>query len=546
MDEIRAKVAGWLDGNYDEETKKEIRHLLETDPQSLDDPFTGKLAFGTAGLRGIMGIGPNRMNIYTVRNATQGLANYLSKQGSVVIGHDNRHNSRLFTLEAARVLAGNGITVYITPDLRPTPFVSYCARRKKASAAIMITASHNPPEYNGYKVYWSDGAQIVSPHDTGIMEEVDKVEEVALAEEDDPLIHVLTSEDDDAYITTISKLQHTPDLNKQHGNDLHIIFSNLHGAGITLLPAALASWGFTHLGYVDEQVKPDGNFPTAPKPNPEEEGALALGIQKLEQESADILIATDPDADRIGIVVMHQGKPVILTGNQIAALCVDFLLKGDVAKNGAIVKTIVSSDLIRLLAEERGVACFDVLTGFKYIGELIKKWEDGSHTFLFGAEESHGYLIGTHARDKDAIVASCLMAEIALNAKKEGHTLVDKLEAIYTRCGFHNEQQLSVAFPASHEGMQQMKQTMAALRKQPPKKVGDSRVTHVKDYERDETSLPRANVLSFDLEDETRLIIRPSGTEPKIKIYGMAKGEGCEAHLTLHLRKLKEFLHSNS
>lgn len=531
--EIEARISEWLNGPIDPVTRDEILRLQREDPESLSDAFYTNLSFGTGGMRGLMGVGPNRMNLYTIQMATQGLANSLKTQKSlraehhVFIGYDSRNNSKEFALEAARVLAGNGIIAYLTCDIRPTPFVSFGVRQKECSAGVMITASHNPKEYNGYKVFWSDGGQVVSPHDKEIVSEVAKIEsldQVKIAPENSPLIEIIDPELDLEYLEAIRPLQIDPDENKAVGDQLKITYTPLHGTGLRLVPRALKSWGFTNISLVDHQSVPDGDFPTVKSPNPENLETLQMGIEQMENTLSDLLIATDPDADRVGVVVLHQDAAIPLNGNQIAAICLEYICstlqeQGRLPKEGAAVTTIVTSDLLGKIAAKYKIAFYEVLTGFKYIGELIHKWENTSQEFLFGAEESYGYLIGTHSRDKDAVVISCLIAEIALKMKVAGATLIDFLEQIYRRYGLYYEKQKTLDFPPGRAGMETMKEMMEKLRTSPPKEIDGSKVTLIEDYTKGVRDLPRSNVLLYRLEDESKIVVRPSGTEPKLKIY---------------------------
>ena len=556
-------MRAWLEGPIDEGSKEEIRALQKKDPKALADAFFTDLDFGTGGLRGLMGVGTNRLNIYTIRLSTQGLANYILKQEAphrVAICYDSRHNSRLFAEESARVLAANGIEVLLSKDLRPTPFASFVVRREKCLCGIMITASHNPAAYNGYKVYWSDGAQVVPPHDVGIMAEIEKIKsftDVKLTDLESSLIKPLNEKLDQAYIDAIRPLQFFPEQNRTHGKELKICYTSLHGTGITLVPKALANWGFPDISYVQEQIKPDGDFPTVKFPNPEFKEALALGIEKMKETASDILIANDPDADRTGLVVLHKNQPVILTGNEIGALSVHFICetlreKKNIPPKAAFVTTIVSTELIKAIAAAYGITCALVLTGFKYIAEKIRQWEESPNSpqFLFGAEESYGYLLGTVVRDKDAIIASCLLAEMALDAKLQQQTLVDRLHALYTRFGLFQEKQYSVTFSSGQEEETKIKAIMGNLRKEPPAQIAGKKVVQVEDYLNGIQGLPKSDVLLFRLADESKLILRPSGTEPKIKLYcsvrlktfpsieeGMAL---CEKNLTALIEGFKQ------
>jgi len=517
------RIQSWLNGPFDKATKAEIQKLLASNPDALSDAFFKDLSFGTGGMRGVMGIGTNRMNVYTVRMATQGLANYIKKISSlpelcVFIGYDVRHNSRLFAEETAKVLSGNKIRVLLSQEICPTPLVSFACRYYKCSAAVMITASHNPPQYNGYKVYWEGGGQVVPPHDEGIMEEVKKIKspsQVLLGSS----YEEIGSEIDAAYLAELKKLQMLPSLASV---PLKILYTNLHGTGIRLIPKALKAWGYTDLNFVEKQLPLDGNFSYAPSPNPEEPKALALGLEQLKKEHRDLLIATDPDADRIGVATQQA----TFSGNQIACLCLYHICqtltqKNEFPPNAAFIKTIVTTELFKAIAEDFGGKCFDVLTGFKYIGEQIGIWEkafDG-YQYLFGGEESYGYLFGTFVRDKDAISAACLIAEAAASAKKQHLTLVDLLHKIYHKYGVHRESLTSLAFGDTKAGMDQMKALMTRLRKNAPKAIGGISVASLEDYLHGKENLPPSDVLRFWLSDKSKLVIRPSGTEPKVKVY---------------------------
>lgn len=541
--EIETRVQEWLHEPYDPDTRHEVEALLRSGAKAVRDAFYTTLSFGTGGMRGLMGVGTSRMNRYTVQRATQGLANYLKSEFpkeplSVFIGFDSRHHSQEFALEAARVLAGNGITALLCAELRPTPFISFGVRYTKSHAGIMITASHNPKEYNGYKVYWSDGGQVVPPHDSGIIDEVEKIRSqnaVHLAHAHHPLIEQVGLLLDLEYLKEIRKLQLDPREDHKVGDALKITYTSLHGTGIKLVPKALREWGFSNLNLVDAQIVPDGNFPTVKSPNPEEKAALKLGLEQMERTHSDILLATDPDADRLAVALMHKGKPHILTGNQIAAICAEYLcstltVQKKLTPYHAIITTIVSTELLRAIANRYKIAYFEVLTGFKYIGALIHQWETqhAPYHFLFGAEESYGYLTGTYTRDKDSIIASCLVSEIALLMKAEGRTLVDYLNDIFKTYGYFLEGQRTLDFPPGEEGLKARKEHMAALRKSPHKNIAGVSVKSLTDYQKDVTGLPKSDVLQFRLADESKITVRPSGTEPKIKIYAEVRGKNLD------------------
>lgn len=547
-EEARLNVKMWLDGPYDYDTKKSIEAMLASDIDGVENAFYTHLSFGTGGMRGLMGVGSNRMNIYTIRQATQGLANYIKKTlrspkpHRVVIGFDSRHNSQLFATEAARVLAESSIEVFLFSHLRPTPLVSFACRHLQCSAGIMITASHNPPEYNGYKVYWNDGGQVLPPHDTGIMNEIRSIPEgtvIPVSREQDPFIHLVDTQEDEAYFQAISQLALWPATDKK---ELSVLFSPLHGTGGTLIKKALHQVGISSFHVVDQQMIPDGAFPTAKKPNPEEREALELGIQKMMKENCDIFLATDPDGDRLGCVVNHHGVPHILTGNQIVALATEWILHQKtelhiLPSRPAVVKSIVTTPLVAKIAQKWGATCFDVLPGFKYIAQLMNAWENdpNGYVFIFGCEESYGSLYGTHARDKDAIVAACMLSEIAWHFKKENATLVDGLEALWMKYGYYEESLFTYSFGETKAGRDKMVAVMKSLRFSRPKQFANIPCIAFEDlqnqfYEGEEAlrlgaNLPRADVLIFTLQGGSTVIIRPSGTEPKVKIYCMVTSQ---------------------
>ena len=541
LTQVKQKANTWLEGAFDEETKKQVQYLLQHDEKELIDAFYKDLEFGTGGLRGIMGVGTNRMNIYTIGMATQGLSNYLHKQFSnlpeikAAIAYDSRNNSRLFAEKAAKVLTANGIKAYLFDRLRPTPELSFTIRHLHCQTGIVITASHNPREYNGFKVYWEDGGQIIAPHDKNIIHEVKKITDIGHVnfDGDDQQIEILGSEMDDAYLDKIQTLSLNPEVIQQQ-NNLKIVYTPLHGTGVDLVPAALKKFGFTNIIHVPEQDEVNGDFPTVHSPNPEENAALKMAMEKAEAVDADLVMATDPDCDRVGIAVKNnQGKMQILNGNQAAALLINYLLsqwkaKGHITGHEYIVKTIVTTELLADIAEAYGVACYNTLTGFKYIADKIKQLE-GKKTFIGGGEESYGYLAGEFVRDKDAVISCALLAETTAFAKETGKSLFSQLIDIYLEHGFFKEKLISVV-KKGKEGEEEIKRMMNQFRNNPPDSINGSDLMVIHDYHKQKTfdqlsqlrheiHLPRSNVLQFLLKDGTMISMRPSGTEPKIKFY---------------------------
>ena len=537
---IKEKVNSWLTGNFDTDTKEQLRKMESANPSEVADAFYRNLEFGTGGLRGIMGVGTNRMNKYTVGMATQGYANYLKKnftdqEISVAIAHDSRNNSRQFAEIVANVFGANGIKVFLYDSLRPTPELSFTIRQRKCKGGVVITASHNPKEYNGYKAYWDDGGQLVPPHDKNVIKEVDKIASVDEVKWSggEKNITIIGKEDDEAYIKMVKSLSVYPEvIQRQH--DLKIVYTNIHGTGIKLTPEVLKRFGFTNVNLVDEQVEPNGNFPTVVYPNPEEAEAMSLGLKKAKAIDADILAGTDPDSDRVGIGVKDEkGEWVLMNGNQTAVLAFNYLIEARKAKgiakpNDMVVKTIVTTEMIDKFAEGNGVKCYNVLTGFKWIAELIKE-KEGKESFVIGGEESYGMLIGDKVRDKDAISAVALLCEMAAYEKDKGRTLYEKLIDLYVKWGFYKEHLISIT-KKGMDGQKQIADMMERFRSNPPKTLNGSPVVQLLDYEKRvgknlqtgetwEIKLPKSNVLQFILADETKISARPSGTEPKIKFY---------------------------
>lgn len=527
--QTQTNIDSWLNNAYDEETKDAVRLLIKTNPQEALNAFYTRLSFGTGGLRGIVGVGSNRMNRYTVMTATQGLANYILKhlppaQQKVLIGYDSRIHSAAFAFETAQVLAANGIHVQLFRHLRPTPLISYGVRKLQCGAGVVITASHNPPSYNGYKVYWTDGGQLAPPQDQEIMAEINGLNDLSRIQQgplESPLITWIDTELDTDYLNDMDSLQGYPKDNHEQGKQLKIVYTPLHGAGITLVPKILERWGFSNIHLVPTQAAPDGHFPTVEQPNPEERAALKHGIDLLTLVNGDILLATDPDADRMGIVVMHRGKPERMDGNQIASLCLEHVARslskqGRLPPRAACIKTFVTTEMLRTIAQAFGIACIDVPTGFKWIAATIHQWETEAEgmNFLFGGEESFGYLLGTMVRDKDAVISCALICEVALHAKLQGKTLVDLLHDLYRKYGIYREQLLSVKYPETKEGREQMAQAIAKLKTTPPKRLGKAIILT--------TDYPAPDMIRFRLDSGGWVVVRPSGTEPKVKVYGGA------------------------
>lgn len=537
------KVNEWLNGAYDEETKSGIKNMEENDPNELEDAFYRNLEFGTGGLRGIMGVGTNRINKYTIGMATQGFSNYLKKQVEgeirVAIAHDSRNNSRFFAEITASVFAANGCKVFLFDALRPTPELSFAIRHLNCSAGVVCTASHNPKEYNGYKAYWNDGAQLVPPHDKNVIKEVEAIASVNEVKwmGNESNIKIIGKEIDEAYLKMLKELSVYPDICRQQHN-LKIVYTPIHGTGIMLVPDALRVFGFDEIHLVEEQSKPDGNFPTVVYPNPEETETMSMGLQKAKALDADILVGTDPDADRVGVGVKdHHGNWVLLNGNQTALLAFSYMIearkqKGIAAPNDMVIKTIVTTDMIDSVAKANGVKCYNVLTGFKWIADLIRE-KEATENYVIGGEESFGLMIGTGVRDKDAVSAVAIMCEMAAVEKSKGRTLYDKLIDLYLQYGFYLEDLVSITKKGMN-GVQEIADMMNGFRQLPPTALDGVKVVRMLDYEvqsdRDliaETStaidLPKSNVIQFLLEDGSRISARPSGTEPKIKFYFSVK-----------------------
>ena len=544
---VRSKAQGWLSDSYDAETRAEVKRMLDNEDSSeLIEAFYKDLEFGTGGLRGIMGVGSNRMNIYTVGAATQGLSNYLKKEFSkleqikVVIGHDCRNNSRKFSEISADIFSANGIKAYIFEDLRPTPEMSYAIRKLGCQSGIILTASHNPKEYNGYKAYWDDGAQMIAPHDRNTIAEVNQIRSASEIKfkGNKSLIEVLGKEVDEQYINDLTSISLSPESIARH-KDMKIVYTPIHGTGVEIVPAAMKAFGFTNIIHVPEQDVVSGDFPTVKSPNPEEPAALAMAVQRAKDTDAELVLATDPDADRVGAAVKNnEGEWVLLNGNQTALMFVYYLITrwkelGKIKGNEYIVKTIVSTELIRTIAERNGVELYDVYTGFKWIAAIMKD-NEGKKNFIGGGEESYGFLCEDFVRDKDAVSACTMLAETAAWAKDKGLTLYQLLQNIYVEYGFSKEAGISVV-KKGKSGAEEIEAMMKHFRENPLTEIAGSKVTYVYDYatlkglsvaenEKITLDIPTtSNVIQYFTEDNTKVSIRPSGTEPKIKFY-------CEVH----------------
>lgn len=537
---INQKIASWLEGNFDAATKEEIRTLQANQPDLLEDAFYRNLEFGTGGLRGLMGVGTNRVNKYTIGMATQGFSNYLLKTYpndpiSVVVGHDSRNNSRFLAETTAQVFAANGIKVYLFEALRPTPELSFAIRQLQCKAGVVCTASHNPKEYNGYKAYWNDGGQLVPPHDKNVITEVEAIQSLEEVKwtGGEALIEIIGAEMDASYITMLKTLSVYPEVIAAQ-SDLKIVYTPIHGTGITLVPKVLAAYGFKNVHVVEEQATPDGNFPTVAYPNPEESETMRIGLEKAKALNADILLGTDPDADRVGIGVKnHKGEWVLMNGNQTAVLAFAYMMearraKGIAAPNDMVVSTIVTTAMINEVARQNEVNCYNVLTGFKWIAELVKE-KEGKENYIIGGEESFGLMIGDQIRDKDAVSAVALLCEMAAYEKNKGRSLFDKMIELYMQYGFYYEHLISITKKGMN-GQQEIAAMMEGYRKQPPTEIAGMKVVSLLDYQlqlstnlltgtQTKIALPKSNVLQFMTEDGTKISARPSGTEPKIKFY---------------------------
>lgn len=530
---IEERINSWLNGAYDEETKKEIRDLLDSkNEKELTDAFYRDLEFGTGGLRGIMGVGTNRMNKYTVGRATQGLANYILKQNGkdfkVAIGYDSRNNSDIFSKTAAEILSSNGIKVYLYDDIHPISLLSYAVRSLGCIAGIVVTASHNPKEYNGYKVYWTDGAQVIPPHDKNIIDEVLKVSPEEVKMGDSSKVSLIGKDIEDKYMNDLMGYLVNPDIIKKH-NDIKIVYTPIHGSGYKMVPMALKKAGFTNITTLETVQPPNGNFPTVESPNPENPEALKMAVDKAKEIGAELVMGTDPDCDRMGCALLDRdGNYIYLTGNQIGSIILNYLITNKKnIKNPFVVKTIVTTELARTIADANNVKLFDVLTGFKWIADIIEREKDGN--YLFGFEESFGYCINGNVRDKDGVSSCLIFAEILAYCKDNDMTLADYLESLYEKYGYFYEETISITKKGA-DGAKAIEDMMTYYRNNMPKEISGVEVVHISDYEKKEVydkdgkkikdiTLPKSNVLQYILSDNTKITIRPSGTEPKIKFY---------------------------
>lgn len=556
---IEERINSWLNGAYDEETKKEIKSLInEKNEKELTDAFYRDLEFGTGGLRGIMGVGTNRMNKYTVGKATQGLANYILKQKEengenfkVAIGYDSRNNSDIFSKTAAEILSSNGIKVYLYDDIHPISLLSYAVRNLGCIAGIVVTASHNPKEYNGYKVYWKDGAQVIPPHDKNIIDEVLKVSPEEVKMGDNSKVSFIGKDIEEKYMNDLMNYLVNPDIIKKH-HDIKIVYTPIHGSGYKMVPMALRRAGFTNITTLETVQPPNGNFPTVESPNPENPEALKIAVDKAKEIGAELVLGTDPDCDRMGCALLDKnGNYIYLTGNQIGSIILNYLITNKKnIKNPFAVKTIVTTELARAIADSNNVKIFDVLTGFKWIADIIEREKDGN--YLFGFEESFGYCINGNVRDKDGVSSCLIFAEILAYCKDNSITLVDYLESVYEKYGYFYEETISITKKGA-DGAKAIEDMMTYYRNEIPKEIAGVEVVNISDYEKKEVydnngkkikdiTLPKSNVLQYTLKDKTKITIRPSGTEPKIKFYfEVCVKESKDKRVLMAKEKVSEF-----
>ena len=556
---IEERINSWLNGAYDEETKKEIKSLInEKNEKELTDAFYRDLEFGTGGLRGIMGVGTNRMNKYTVGKATQGLANYILKQKEengenfkVAIGYDSRNNSDIFSKTAAEILSSNGIKVYLYDDIHPISLLSYAVRNLGCIAGIVVTASHNPKEYNGYKVYWKDGAQVIPPHDKNIIDEVLKVSPEEVKMGDNSKVSFIGKDIEEKYMNDLMNYLVNPDIIKKH-HDIKIVYTPIHGSGYKMVPMALRRAGFTNITTLETVQPPNGNFPTVESPNPENPEALKIAVDKAKEIGAELVLGTDPDCDRMGCALLDKnGNYIYLTGNQIGSIILNYLITNKKnIKNLFAVKTIVTTELARAIADSNNVKIFDVLTGFKWIADIIEREKDGN--YLFGFEESFGYCINGNVRDKDGVSSCLIFAEILAYCKDNSITLVDYLESVYEKYGYFYEETISITKKGA-DGAKAIEDMMTYYRNEIPKEIAGVEVVNISDYEKKEVydnngkkikdiTLPKSNVLQYTLKDKTKITIRPSGTEPKIKFYfEVCVKESKDKRVLIAKEKVSEF-----